>query len=330
MKWGAIPLVLLLAVLTWGQDDVHIVPRVVPKKDSVEVIKSKEGIIRVKVDLALIPVIVQEHDTGKPYPFLQRGHFQLFYDKKPQTIRYFSTEDAPVSIGLIFDRSGSMGWKVDQAKALVHEFAAQLNQEDEIFVITFADTITENDFTSVQQDIDTSMLFVQSKGQTSLLDAVYLGMQKMKNAKYQRRALVVITDGGDNHSRYTEKEVKSVIEEGDTQFFAIALLDPNCMRVNARGDSCPREILQGPDLLFNMVKAGGGMGWVLDNDKDVQAAVVNIGLILRQEYLLGFNPTEKVASDGKYHKIKIKLQGLPKGTPFLEAFPKEGIYAPSE
>lgn len=318
-----VPILILFTALTWAQDEVHIVPRT---EISVPVLRGKEDTIRVRVNLALVPVVVQEKFTGHPYPFLQQGHFKLFFDKKEQPIRYFSTEDAPVSIGLVFDRSGSMGWKVDQAKTLIQEFSEQLNRDDEIFVITFADTITETSFTSVQQDVTSQMLFVQSKGATSLLDAIYVGVDKMRSAKYQRRALIIVTDGGDNHSRYTEKEVKSMVEESDSQIFAIALLDPDCARPGAMiTTSCPSEILHGPELLGTLVEAAGGTGYILSDNRDIKKAVTNIGLILRQEYLLGFTPN---VADGKYHKIKVQLQRLPRGTPELTVVPKGGVYAP--
>lgn len=326
--WAAVS-VLLLALAAAAQDDVHIVPRVVkPPIETLPNASRGEANIKVTVNLALVPVVVTD-DTGKPFPGLVKEHFQLKFDGHEQTIKHFSEDDAPVSIGLIFDRSGSMGWKIDNAKAIIQGFEKQVNQEDEIFLITFADTVDTTDFASVTTELDSRLLFVNSKGRTSMLDAIYLGLVKMRDAKYQRRAIVIVSDGGDNHSRYTEGEVKRLAEESNTQIFSIALVNRECMVMDVPGgrhNECSSEEKEGPFLLEELARKGGGIGYLLDDPRDVATAVENIGRILRQEYILGFDP-KFPKQDNKYHKLKVKLQRLPKGVPPLKVDAKNGLYA---
>lgn len=326
MKCRGVAVALLFAtLLAYAQDDVHIIPRIKPQPKETTP-KLPGSTIKVNVDLALIPVVVTD-DKGNPFPGLQQGHFRLDYDGKPVEIKHFSEDDAPVSIGLIFDRSGSMGWKIDNAKAIIKSFEAQVNPEDEIFLITFADTIDSTDFASVTEEIDSRMLFVGSKGRTSMLDAVYFGLTKMRNAKYQRRALIIVSDGGDNHSRYTEAEVKRVVEESDVQVFSIALVNQECMVMDVPGgrhNECSTEEKLGPYLLEELAQKGGGVAYLLDNPRDIEAAADTIGRTLRQEYILGFNP--HMEHNAKYHKVRVKLQRLPKGLPILRVDAKRGLY----
>jgi Ca-activated chloride channel family protein len=329
VKHWALGIALLVAAVAMAQtDDVHIVPRTLPKKADPVPHLSEAPLIKVNVNLALVPVVVTD-DMGKPFPGLVKGHFQLKFDGHDEEIKHFSEDDAPVSIGLIFDRSGSMGWKIDNAKAIIKSFEKQVNPDDEIFLITFADTIDTTDFASVTDEIDSRMLFVGSKGKTSMLDAIYYGVTKMRTAKYQRKAIVIVSDGGDNHSRYTEAEVKRVVEEADVQVFSIALVNRECMVMDVPGgvhNSCSTEEKLGPYLLEELARKGGGVAYLLDNPKDIEAAVDNIGMTLRQEYILGFDP-KFPKRDTRYHKLKVKLQRLPKGVPPLRVDAKNGLYA---
>jgi Ca-activated chloride channel family protein len=261
--------------------------------------------------------------TGRPFPGLRKSHFKLLCDGREQRISHFSEDDAPVSVGLILDRSGSMGWKIDDAKEIVRSFEAQANPQDEIFLVTFAGTIDATDFTSVTADIYNRLPFVGSEGRTSLLDAVYLSISRMRDAKYQRRALVVVSDGGDNHSRYTQGEVERAVEESDTQLFAVALVDPRCMGFR---DDCPQEVKLGPGLLEGLARKGGGIGYLIDSPRDIGPTVKSIGRILRQEYVLGFAPGLPKNTGPKYHKVRVKLQHLPKGLPPLRVDAKGGFY----
>ena len=200
-------------------DDVHINPRVQPDKPADAIIdpslKTHTAPIKKEVNLVLVPVTITD-PMNRLVTGLDKENFQLFEGKDPQEIRHFSNEDAPVSLGVIFDMSGSMSSKIERAREAVIEFFKTANPQDEFFMITFADQPEEiSDFTQSVEDIQGKLVYTVPKGRTALLDAIYLGVSKMRQAKYPKKALLIISDGGDNHSRYTEGEIKSLVKEAD-------------------------------------------------------------------------------------------------------------------
>src|SRR5205809_1071474 len=237
-----------------------------------------------------------------------------------QEIKHFSSEDAPVSLGVIFDMSGSMSSKIERAREAVVEFFKTANPQDEFFMITFADKPEEiSDFTQSVEDIQGKLVYTIPKGRTALLDAIYLGVSKMRQAKYPKKALLVISDGGDNHSRYTEGEIKSTVKEADLLMYAIGIYD--------RYMSTPEEQL-GPALLSELTELTGGRAFTIDNPNDLADVATKIGIELRNQYVLGYRP-KNPAHDGKWRKIKVKLIA-PKGLPPLRVYAKTGYYAPSQ
>ena len=157
---------------------------------------------------------------------LDKVNFQLFEGNAAQEIRTFSSEDAPVSLGVIFDSSGSMASKMDRAKDAVVEFFKTANPQDEFFMITFSDEPEAvSDFTNSVDEIQNKLVFAVPRHRTALLDAIYMGISKMRQAKYPKKALLIISDGGDNHSRYTEGEIKSLVKEADVMIYAIGIYD---------------------------------------------------------------------------------------------------------
>jgi Ca-activated chloride channel homolog len=223
-----------------------------------------------------------------------------------------------VSIGIIFDMSGSMKDKMDNARAAVMQFLQTGNPADEFFVVTFSDKPEMlTGFTQDMNDIRGRMIDTPAKGETALLDAIYLGMNEMKRARYQRRALLVISDGGDNHSRYTEGEVRSRMQESDTQVYAIGVYDGNY--------PTPEE-QHGPELLTELADVTGGRAFTITNPNDLPDVATKIGTQLRNEYVVGYVPDQS-KRDGKWHKIAVKLHP-PKGLPPLTVYSKKGFYAP--
>jgi Ca-activated chloride channel family protein len=327
-------LLLLLACLTlcfgstlWGQspadvDDVHINPRIAPAgKKAVEIEPTTPHIrpMKVDVDLVLVPVTITD-PMNRLVTGLDKDNFQLFEGKDQQQIKNFSSEDAPVSIGVIFDMSGSMSSKIDRAKEAVSEFFKTANPQDEFFMITFADQPQEiSDFTQSVDDIQGKLVFTVPKGRTALLDAIYLGVSKMRQAKYTKKALLIISDGGDNHSRYTEGEIKSLVKESDLLIYAIGIYDHYFASEEER---------LGPALLGDVAELTGGRSFTIDNPNDLADVATKIGIELRNQYVLGYRPN-KPGHDGKWRKIKVKLLA-PRGLPPLRVYAKTGYYAPSE
>jgi VWFA-related protein len=181
------------------------------------------AVIGVDVELALVNVTVTD-PMGRMVTGLTKEHFQVFEDKNEQEISQFGAEDSPLSMAIVFDASGSMGYKMSKAREAVAQFFKTANPADEFFLVSFnnrPDMATG--FTQSLEEIQNRLTFTESKGRTALLDAIYLALNKMKEAKNQQKALLVISDGGDNSSRYTEREIKTLVRESDVQIYAIGI-----------------------------------------------------------------------------------------------------------
>jgi Ca-activated chloride channel family protein len=309
-------------------NDVHVAPREVakpPDASKPDLVASTAGLtarvrpLKVDVDLVLVPVTITD-PMNRLVTGLDKENFQLYEGNATQEIRTFSSEDAPVSLGVIFDSSGSMASKMDRAKDAVIEFFKTANPQDEFFMITFSDEPEAvSDFTSSVDEIQNKLVFAVPRHRTALLDAIYMGVSKMRQAKYPKKALLIISDGGDNHSRYTEGEIKSLVKEADVMIYAIGIYD--------RYASAMEERL-GPQLLSEITELTGGRAFTIDNPNDLGDVATKIGVELRNQYVLGYRPT-KVVRDGKWRKIKVKLLP-PKGLPPLRVYARTGYYAPQE
>jgi len=275
--------------------------------------------MKVNVNLVLLPVTITDF-MNRPVIGLEKDNFKVFEGKELQDIRHFSGEDIPVSLGVIFDSSGSMSSKIGRAREAVVEFLKTANPEDEFFMIAFSDEPQQlSDFTNSVEDIQGRLLYTVPKGRTALLDAIYLGIEKMRQAKYQKKALLIISDGGDNRSRYTEGEIRNLVKEADVLIYAIGIYD----------NYFPTEEERlGPQLLDDIAQITGGRAFTVENPNDLEDVAKKIGIELRNQYVLGYRP-KNFAHDGKWHKVNVKLV-LPKGLPPLQVHAKIGYYAPSE
>jgi len=275
--------------------------------------------LKVDVDLVLVPVTITD-PLNRLVTGLEKENFQLFEGNAQEEIKSFSSEDAPVSLGVIFDSSGSMSSKMDRAKDAVVEFFKTANPQDEFFMITFSDEPEAvTDFTNSVDEIQNKLVFAVPRRRTALLDAIYMGVSKMRQAKYAKKALLIISDGGDNHSRYTENEIKSVVKEADVMIYAIGIYD--------RFFASTEERL-GPELLSEITELTGGRAFTIDNPNDLGDVATKIGVELRNQYVLGYRPS-KITRDGKWRKIKVKLLP-PKGLPPLRVYARTGYYAPAQ
>jgi Ca-activated chloride channel homolog len=303
-------------------DDIHVAPRVQPPpKDEImdPSLKTHTKPMKVDVDLVLVPVTITD-PMNRLVTGLDKDNFSVFEGKDEQKIQHFSSEDAPVSLGVIFDMSGSMNSKIERAREAVVEFFKTANPQDEFFMITFADKPEEvSDFTQSVEDIQGRLVYTIPKGRTALLDAIYLGVTKMRQAKYPKKAMLIISDGGDNHSRYTESEIKSLVKEADVLIYAIGIYDHYFPTEEER---------LGPELLGDVTDLTGGRTFTIDNPNDLADVATKIGIELRNQYVLGYRPKNPM-HDGKWRKIKVKLLP-PKGLPPLRVYAKAGYYAPSE
>src|SRR2546425_8736091 len=213
-------------------DEVHVAPRVLPDpapaKEAVPAgssFNTHSKPYKVDADLVLVPVTITD-PMNRLVTGLDKENFNVYEGKEAQEIKHFSSEDAPVSLGVIFDMSGSMSSKIERAREAVTEFFKTANPQDEFFLVAFADKPEEiSDFTQSVEDLQGKLIFTVPKGRTALLDAIYMGLSKMRSAKYPKKALLIISDGGDNHSRYTERELTALVKEADVMIYAIGIYD---------------------------------------------------------------------------------------------------------
>jgi Ca-activated chloride channel family protein len=279
----------------------------------------RDARIRVDVNLVLVPATVTD-PMNRLVTGLEKENFEVFDNNIGQIIKSFSTEDAPVTIGIIFDLSGSMNSKFMRARKALSEFLRTSNPLDEFFVVGFNDRpAVIVDYTSDVDDVEARMVMLKPENRTALIDAIYLGVDKLKQAKYERKALLIISDGGDNRSRYTEGELRRVVRESDVQIYSIGIFDQYAPTT---------EEQLGPVLLTEICDmTGGRMFRVLDLN-DLGDIASRISAELRNEYVIGYRPSE-VKQDGNWRKLKIRLVPPP-GLPTLTVHNRQGYYAPSQ
>ena len=254
---------------------------------------------------------------------LDQDNFQVYDEKVEQKIVAFSTEDAPISVGLIFDCRGSMGDKIQKSKEAALQFFKTSNPQDEFMLVSFSDRPDLiSGFTAKYENLQDRLLTVKSGGRTALLDAIYLGLSEMKKATTNRRALLVISDGGDNHSRYTEADIKRAVKESDVQIYAVGIFEPIASRARTV------EEAGGPGLLAELAEVSGGRLFSVENTNELPDIAEKISIELRNQYVLGYKPSNLIR-DGRWRRIRVKLNP-PKGLPPLQVYARTGYYAPTQ
>ncbi|MBI2821044.1 MAG: VWA domain-containing protein [Acidobacteria bacterium] len=242
---------------------------------------------------------------------LEKEHFRIFDNKIEQSITHFASDDSPLSVGIVFDVSGSMSDNLGSAKSSVVRFLQQGTPQDEYFLVTFNErTALVQDFTGQSEDVRNRMSFVRAKGRTALYDAIYAGLQKLSEAHNDKKALIVITDGEDNSSRYTFSDVKEFAKESDAQIYAIG----------EKGNQG-----YGRALINELVSLTGGRAFFPNSLKSLDYYCDLIHTELRNQYVLGYIPSN-ASHDGKWRKLKVQLQP-PDGLPRLNVRTREGYFA---
>jgi len=289
-----------------------------PAATGTDALKVRPGsLIKMNVDMVLVPVTITD-PMNRLVTGLEQEDFQVFENNTQQKIAAFATEDAPVSIGIIFDLSGSMTSKLIRARESILQFIKTANPQDEFFVIGFNDRpeLIE-DFTSSVEDIQARLATVRSGHRTALLDAIYYGLVKMKEARHERRALLVVSDGGDNRSRYTEGELRAQVRESDVEMYSIGIFDPYAATPEER---------TGPQLLNDLSEETGGRLFRVDDVAEMGDIAEKISTELRNQYVIGYRPKD-LTRDGKWRKVKVKVNP-PAGLPPLTVHARTGYYAP--
>ena len=276
--------------------------------------------LRVNVPLVLIPVHVT-NILGSSVTNLTREDFRLLEDNVEQHITHFSSEEAALSIGLLVDSSGSMRNKMKKSMAAVTTFFKTSNAEDEFFLIEFSDRPKLlAAFTQDLNDIRMRLARVRPFGRTALLDAIRMAIEEMKTARNSRKVILILSDGGDNRSRYTETEIKSLVSESDSQIYSMGIFDP--------GDSAKRtpEERHGPRLLSDLAEQTGGRHFPVNNLDDLPDICARISTEFRSQYLLGYSPAHS-AGNGKYRQVKVQVVSPPNAAT-LKVHHRLGYYAP--
>jgi Ca-activated chloride channel homolog len=268
-------------------------------------------------DMVSLPITVTDA-YNRLVTGLDRQHFEIFEDKVKQDIHFFSDDDSPVNLGIVFDVSGSMKGKLDRARDALKAFIQTSHSDDDFFLVGFnqrANLLAE--FTDGDA-LASKLTLVDPKGQTALYDAAYLGIEKVKQGRHSRNAILLISDGQDNSSRYTYGELRKLLKEAGVQIYCIGIVEMG-------GGAGGTLDMQGQAILEEIAQTTGGKAFFPRSGAELEDATTRIALELRHQYSIGYYPTN-VKRDGQWHKIKVSVKG-PKGLSNLKVQHKEGYYA---
>jgi Ca-activated chloride channel family protein len=281
--------------------------------------KKSNQTLKVDVDLVLVNATVTD-SLNRYVSGLEAPHFQVWEDKVEQKLQYFNAEDVPISIGLIFDVSGSMKDKIGTAREAAATFLKTGNPDDEYFLVTFANRPeVDADFTTDITKLQSKLLLTPAKGMTAMYDSVYLGLEKLKEGSNPKKALLLITDGEDNRSRYTFQNVKDFVKEQDVQIYGIGIVDEWNSQLSA-GHT-------GRAMIEELADLTGGRAFFPDSVYELEDICTKIAVELKNQYVLGYHSTNG-AKDGKWRKLKVRVNP-PKGIDHLNVRAKSGYYAPT-
>ena len=263
---------------------------------------------KIKLEAKLVNVTITVSDAyGRFVTGLAKDNFEVFDDGVKQEIAHFTDDDAPISLGIIFDVSGSMGGLTTRSIAALRRFFETSHQDDEFFIVAFNSRAQlVQDYTSSISKILDRVIFVNAKGSTALFDAVYLGIEKARQGRQAKRALLIISDGEENSSRYSSGELGKLLKESDVAIYAIGISDTYA----------------GAGTLTHIAGMSGGHAFFPRDDPQMMDIYTRISVMLRHQYVIGFYPTD-ISSSTKWHKVAVKL-AAPKGLGRLSLFYKNG------
>ena len=282
---------------------------------------SSPASFRTNSTLVLVPVTVTD-SMNRFVLGLERKHFHILEDGVEQTITSFSGEDAPLSVGLAFDESGSMGYKLRTSRAAVVQFLKAMNSDDEAFLVEFSDKANLSlGLTSEFEKIPAILEAARPGGMTAMIDAVRLAYSEIKSARNPRKAVVIVSDGGDNNSKYTASQVESLVREADVQLYAMGVFEPEF------SFGLSAEEISGPRLLSEMASETGGRAFSAAIASDLPSVAARIAIELRNEYILAYSPKNQI-KDGKYRHIEVKVTP-PAVFSAVKIHSRRGYYAPT-
>jgi len=325
LLFGAATILLVPCWSAQSTDEVHISTRTkaattdpIPGVMSTITPPTGEWIkaLRARVELVLVPVTVSD-SLDRSVTTLKKQDFSLYEENKLQEIRYFSTEAEPASVAILLDVSKSMTDKIETERAAIVEFFNNAHPQDEYFAIAFSDR--PRVLAGPTDSIDTAqqrLMAIQPGGPTAMLDAIYLAVAELRAARYKRKAILIVSDGGDNASRYTSREIKSLLRESDVQVYAIGLFET--FFVNTI------EERLGKKWLSEITDVTGGRTITVDKRSKLPQAAATISRELRNQYVLGYRPPGP--STDKWRRVKVRINSSAEDRP-LRAYYKEGYYS---
>lgn len=279
--------------------------------------KEGETIIKVKTEVVSFTVTVTD-SYDRLVTGLSSQHFEVFENKVKQSIEYFRDEDAPVSVGIVFDTSGSMSGKLDRAREALKAFIRTSHDNDDFFLVGFNQRANLLAEFSDGDTLASKLSLVNPRGQTALYDAVYLGIEKVRQGRHNKRALLVISDGQDNSSRYSYNELRKALKEANVQIYCIGIVELE----RTEGSTLD---LQGQSILEEVARVTGGKAFFPRGEAELEDVTTRIALELRHQYSLGYVPTNP-QRDGKWHKLMVRVNP-PRGLSSLTVRAKDGYYA---
>jgi Ca-activated chloride channel family protein len=310
-------LFLLTGAVLSGQDDRSL------SRDSSSGSEASAARFSVHSDLVLVPVTVTTRN-GRVVPGLAKEDFTLLQDNVPQVITHFTSEDAPATIGLVFDCSDSMaGSRLSRAREAAFALLSHAGPEDEFFLIRFSDH-AELTMQSTRQtgEVRRAVEKLRVGGFTAVVDAVKMALLEMNKANHRRKAIVLFSDGEDNHSRTTTAEFKQLATESDTTIYTLFISDA------WGGTSLAPGASAGAGLLNDIARQTGGHMFTVSEVKQLPKIAAKIGSWIRSQYVLGYVPPDEERS-GRYHHIQVKI-AKPAGLPKLHSSWRLGYYAPTQ
>ncbi len=270
---------------------------------------------RLKSDVVTLSVTVSD-PYGRFVTGLDKTHFEVYEDKVKQKIEFFNDDDAPITLGIVYDVSGSMASKVSRSLHALRRFVETSHDDDEYFLVGFNHRAQLlRDFTTSGESVINSLTLVQTDGRTALYDAAYIGIEKARTGRHNKKALLIVSDGQDNNSRYTFSELRDLVREADVQLYAIGIVD--LVRDNDLG-------AYGESVLEELSRSTGGRAFFPSSEEELVDVCTQIALELRHQYSIGYYPTTDIR-DGRWHKLKVKVDPPP-GLPRLAVRAKEGYF----
>ena len=274
--------------------------------------------LQVDVDLVLVNATVTD-PLNRYVTSLEEQHFRLYEDRVEQQIQHFSAEDVALSLGIIFDISGSMKNKASVARDAAATFLRTGSPEDEYFLVAFNSSAgVLQDFTTDVSRLQNHLVFTQTSGMTALYDAVYLGLETLSDGINTKKALLMITDGEDNHSRYTFSNVREYVKESDVQIYSIGIVDSYGSQL-ALGRS-------GRANIDELAETTGGRSFFPNSVYELEDITTKIAVELKNQYVLGYISSNQ-QPNGEWRDVDVRVEE-PRGLPRLTVRSRQGYYAP--